>query len=102
MNRDPSSGEVRAAGRVPRRWRGELQSILITQAQLAQRVRALSRGIQRDFAGRDLAVVALLTGTVMFLADLIRHLALPMRLDFIGASSYRNGTQAGQMSFTKE
>ena len=60
--------------RVPMRLRQELQCVLITQVQLARRVRELSRQIERDFAGRDLVVVSLLTGTVMFLADLIRYL----------------------------
>jgi hypoxanthine phosphoribosyltransferase len=87
---------------VPRQWRQELQSILITEGQLRRRVRELTRQIESDFAGRDLVVVALLSGTVMFLADLIRHLSLPLRLDFIGVSSYRDGTQSGDLVFTKE
>jgi hypoxanthine phosphoribosyltransferase len=47
-------------------------------------------------------VVSLLNGTVMFLADLIRHLNMPLRLDFIGVSSYRIGTESGELVFTKE
>jgi len=43
-----------------------------------------------------------LSGTVMFLADLIRHLNLPLRLDFIGVSSYGLGTESGELVFTKE
>jgi hypoxanthine phosphoribosyltransferase len=69
---------------------------------LARRVRALARQIETDFSGRELVLVALLNGTVLFLADLIRHLALPLRLDFIGVSSYRAGTTAGRLVFTKQ
>jgi len=58
--------------------------------------------ITRDYAGRDLAIVALLNGTVMFLADLIRHLSLPLRLDFMGVSSYGSGTESRELVFTKE
>jgi len=76
--------------------------VLISQTQLARRVRELSRQIERDFTGRELVVVALLSGTVMFLADLIRHLSLPLRLDFIGVSSYGLGTESGELIFTKE
>ncbi len=90
------------AARVPTRLRQELQCVLITQAQLARRVRELSRQIERDFAGRDLVVVSLLTGTVLFLADLIRYLDLPLHLDFIGVSSYGNGTMSRKLVFTKE
>jgi len=88
--------------RIPRRLRGEMQSILISKAQLAKRVRELSRQIETDFAGRDLVVVSLLNGTVMFLADLIRHLSLPLRLDFMGVSSYGESTVSRKLVFTKE
>ncbi|MST94672.1 MAG: hypoxanthine phosphoribosyltransferase [Pedosphaera sp.] len=76
--------------------------MLITEEQIARRVRALTTELQRDFAGRELVVVSLLSGTVMFLADLIRHLELPLRLDFIGVSSYGSGTETGELVFTKE
>ena len=56
----------------------------------------MSREIERDFAGREMAVVSLLNGTVMFLADLIRHLSVPLRLDFIGVSSYGNRPSPAQ------
>ena len=87
---------------MPARWRQELQEVLITEEQLKRRIHELTAQIQRDFAGRDLVVVSLLTGTVMFLADLIRHLSLPLGLDFIGVSSYRDGTESREFLFTKE
>ena len=87
---------------VPVRWRKEVANVLITEEQLAARVHALARGIQRDFQGREMVVVSLLSGTVMFLADLIRHLNLPLRLDFLGVSSYGSGTASGDLIFTKE
>jgi hypoxanthine phosphoribosyltransferase len=88
--------------RVPLRWRSEVESVLITDAQIARRVKILARQIEKDFRGRELVVVSLLNGTVLFLADLIRHLNLPMRLDFIGVSSYGSGTESGELVFTKE
>jgi hypoxanthine phosphoribosyltransferase len=96
------SASRHSRSRLPIRWRGELESILITQTQIDRRVRQLSRTIQRDYAERELVVVALLTGTIMFLADLIRHLTLPLRLDCIGISTYRNGRVPGEPCFTKE
>jgi hypoxanthine phosphoribosyltransferase len=83
-------------------WRNEVERVLITEEQLAQRVKILAHEIERDFRGRETVVVSLLSGTVMFLADLIRHLNLPMRLDFIGVSSYGTGTESGELVFTKE
>ena len=87
---------------VPVRWRNEIERILITDKQLARRVKSLARAIEKDFRGRELVVVSLLNGTVVFLADLIRQLNLPLRLDFIGVSSYGSGTESGELVFTKE
>jgi len=87
---------------VPARWRGEVARILITDQMLAKRIAELGREIERDFAGRDMVVVSLLNGTVMFIGDLIRHLSHPLRLDFIGVSSYGKGTESGDLVFTKE
>ncbi len=98
----PRLMSVNHNARVPARWRKDVERILITDEQIARRVAAMSRQIQRDFAGRELVVVSLLTGTVMFLADLIRNLSLPLRLDFMGVSSYGAGTESGELVFTKE
>jgi len=87
---------------VPRHLRREVATVLITEDQIARRIRTLAREIQRDYAARELVIVSLLNGTVLFLADLIRHLPLPLRLDFIGVSSYGNGTESGDLVFTKE
>lgn len=87
---------------VPPRLRKEVERVLINEAQLARRVKNLAREIERDFRGRETVVVSLLNGTVIFLADLIRQLNLPLRLDFIGVSSYGSGTESGELVFTKE
>jgi hypoxanthine phosphoribosyltransferase len=93
---------MRTACPVPRRWRADLSRILISPDQIARRVKRLAAQIHSDFTGSDLVVVAVLNGTVLFLADLIRHLPLPMRLDFVGVSSYRDGTSPGELFFTKD
>jgi len=93
---------ARLKSSVPARWRKEVARVLITEAQLARRVQALAREIERDFRGREMVVISLLNGTVMFLADLLRHLNLPLRLDFLGVSSYGEDTKSGELVFTKE
>ena len=102
MKQSAAAIPVRYNARVPGRWRKEVERILITDAQLAKRIRQMSRDIVRDFTGREMVVVSLLNGTVMFLADLVRNLTLPLRLDFIGVSSYGLGTESGELVFTKE
>jgi hypoxanthine phosphoribosyltransferase len=102
MARAHSKSNKANANNVPRRWHAEVERVLITQPQLARRIQKLSREIERDFRGRETVVVALLSGTVMFLGDLIRHLEMPMRLDFMGVSSYGAGTESGELVITKE
>jgi len=87
---------------LPKHLRKEVESVLIDEKQIATRVSELAADIERDFIERDLLVVALLTGTVPFLADLIRNITLPLRLDFMGVSSYGNNTAPGELVFTKE
>lgn len=92
----------RAFRAAPKNWRKDIQSVLITDKQLAVRIKQVAKQIERDFRNRDMVIVSLLNGTVMFLGDLIRHLSLPLRLDFIGVSSYGAGTESGELVFTKE
>lgn len=87
---------------IPSAWRKDVDQVLIPEETIQKRVRSLAAEIARDYRGRDLVLVALLNGTVMFLADLIRHLQLPLRLDFIGVSSYGTGTEPGELVLTKE
>lgn len=99
---EPGHQPRRTCTRVPARWREEVQSILITEQAIARRVKQMAAQIEQDFGGREMVAVSLLNGTVMFLADLVRHLSLPMRLDFIGVSSYGAGTESGNLVITKE
>jgi hypoxanthine phosphoribosyltransferase len=96
------AGARSASRNVPAEWREEVERILITREQLARRIAAMAADIERDYVGHEMVVVSLLNGTVMFLADLIRNLSLPLRLDFIGVSSYGSGTESGDLVFTKE
>src|SRR5438105_7987669 len=93
---------MRSIARVPPRWRKEVERILIPEHRIAARIRQMSREIEQDFKGREMVVVSLLNGTVMFLADLIRNLSLPLRLDFMGITSYGAGTESGELVVTKE
>src|SRR5262249_32695746 len=97
-----SSFVDRKQSRRPVGWRADVQKVLIPADKIAHRIRALSKEIERDFSGRELVIVAGLNGTFLFLADLIRCLSLPLRLDFIGVSSYRLGAESGDLVFTKE
>jgi len=71
--------------------------ILLSEDQLRDRVRELAADLNRDFAGRPLTVVGILTGSLVFLADLIRRIEVPLKIGLIQASSYRGTTTAGEL-----
>jgi hypoxanthine phosphoribosyltransferase len=82
--------------------RDDLDEILITEQQIQQRMDALALEIQREYADKDLTLVAVLTGSVMFIADLLRRLPIRLRFDYIGVSSYRGETRTtGDLIVTK-
>jgi hypoxanthine phosphoribosyltransferase len=102
MNGSKPSVPAASTARVPARWSRDVERVLISGNEIARRLRVMAREIQKDFSQSELVVVSLLNGTVMFLADLVRHLSLPLRLDFIGVSSYRANTDSGELVFTKD
>ncbi len=67
--------------------RNSLESIISTD-KIGQRVVELAREVERDYSGRELVVVSVLGGSVIFLADLVRKINLPMRIDTVSVSSY--------------
>jgi hypoxanthine phosphoribosyltransferase len=77
--------------------------ILIREAEIQERLGALARQISADYVGRRVTIVGVLTGCLMFLADLVRRLDLPMRIVWIQASSYRGAsTSPGELHIALE
>jgi len=72
-----------------------LGDTLFTEQRIAARVRELAAAISADYDGRDLTVIAILKGSYIFLADLTRALAIPVRVDFLGLSSYVGSESTG-------
>jgi hypoxanthine phosphoribosyltransferase len=66
--------------------------VILDADQIAKIVERLGREISRDYGGRHPILVTLLKGGVVFLADLIRQLDIPHRIEFMHVSSYENGT----------
>ncbi len=65
---------------------------LITEEQIQDRLSQLGRRIEEDYTGRPLMIVAVLTGSLVALADLIRRIQIPHRVGLVQASSYRGAT----------
>jgi hypoxanthine phosphoribosyltransferase len=66
--------------------------VLIPAERIQRRVTELAEQIAADYRGKSVTIVGVLTGCLMFLADLVRHLDLPLRIGLIQASSYRGET----------
>lgn len=66
----------------------DIAKILITREQLQTRVAELGAAISRDYAGKDLLLVCILKGGVLFLSDLVRAIHIPHAVDFMAISSY--------------
>jgi hypoxanthine phosphoribosyltransferase len=66
--------------------------VLITADRIRDRIEELAVEIARAYAGRPVTVVGILTGCLVFMADLIRRIDLPLRVAFLTASSYRGVT----------
>ncbi|MCG3150233.1 MAG: Hypoxanthine-guanine phosphoribosyltransferase [Verrucomicrobiae bacterium] len=82
--------------------RHDLEEILLTETQIQRRLDELGKEMERDYAGRDLTMIAVLTGSVLFAADLLRRLPLQVRLDCLGISSYHGQTRSsGEVTVTK-
>jgi hypoxanthine phosphoribosyltransferase len=66
------------------------QEVLISRAEINQRVEELGRQISADYQGRELHLVGVLNGAFIFLADLVRQLSIPCQICFLQASSYKD------------
>jgi hypoxanthine phosphoribosyltransferase len=67
---------------------------LLSAETLASRVRELGAQIAKDYAGEEVAVVAVLAGSFVFAADLVRAIDLPLSVDFLGVRSYGDETSS--------
>lgn len=80
-----------------------IQEILFTEEQLKARVQEIGKEIERDYAGEEIMLIAVLRGSFVFMADLCRAIDLPCTLDFMSVSSYGKGTSSsGQVQITKD
>ena len=73
---------------------GDLTKILVKREDIAVAVKRLGEQITKDYEGRELMVVGILKGAIVFYSDLIREIDLPMRTDFMAVSSYGSATKS--------
>lgn len=71
----------------------DIAKILISEEELAARVKQLGEQISKDYEGKDLMMVSVLKGSVVFMADLMRAITINASIDFMSVSSYGSGTK---------
>jgi hypoxanthine phosphoribosyltransferase len=71
----------------------DIQEILFSEEVLTKRIKELAGEINKDYEGKDLVVVGILKGSVIFAAELIKNISIPCEIDFMAVSSYGSSTE---------
>ena len=76
---------------------------LLDQDQIRRRIKELAEQISRDYRGKEILFICILKGAFVFLSDLMRHIDLPVQVDFIGLASYGSEmVSSGRIRVTRE
>ena len=82
----------------------DIKNVLVSEEELKAKVRELGAQISRDYEGKNLVLVSILKGSVVFMADLMRAVSIPCSIDFMVVSSYggSNTTSSGLVKIIKD
>jgi hypoxanthine phosphoribosyltransferase len=74
---------------------------ILTKEEIQQKIIDLAGIISKDYTGKELLIIGILKGAFIFLSDLVRHLSIPVQIDFVRASSYGNTmSSSGNITLT--
>lgn len=77
--------------------------VMLSETEITERVKQLGAQITEDYIDKNLLLVSILKGSVVFLTDLMRHIDLPLSIDFMIVSSYGSGTKSkGNVKIIKD
>jgi len=80
-----------------------IKEILVEEEEIRKRVAELGAKITEDYKGKDLILVGILKGAVIFMSDLVRNIKMPIGMDFMAVSSYgRSATSTGEVRIIKD
>jgi hypoxanthine phosphoribosyltransferase len=71
-----------------------IERVLFTEEQIAERIGEVAAKISEDYQGRTVKLIGVLKGSVFFLTELARHITVPVKIDFLGISSFSNRSGA--------
>lgn len=89
----PKSSGVPTLGAHVEAFENDIEQVLIATEDLQARIAEMGARLTADYAGRDLLLIGVLKGAFVFMADLSRHIHLPLEFDFMAVSSYGAATQ---------
>ena len=89
---DPDSGRINAVQ--PATGHPDIESVLVSAEEIAEKIAELAAKIDADYAGREIVLVGVLKGAVMVMADLARALTTPVSVEFMAVSSYGSATSS--------
>ena len=72
----------------------DIDHVLFSKEEIAQIVQRMGSEIARDYQGKDLVLIAVLRGAVVFMGDLMRAIDAPLAIDFMAVSSYGDGAKS--------
>ena len=76
--------------------------VLISREELAEMVKKMGKQISEDYAGKELVVIGVLRGAFIFMADLVREITVPVKMDFLVAKSYEGTNTTGEVKILKD
>ncbi len=74
----------------------DLESILLTEEEIAAKIEELGEVLTRDYEGKDPVIIGVLNGVVVFYADMVRKIKVPCQMDFMSIASYVGSTSTGK------
>ncbi len=81
----------------------DIEKVLFDEEEIASIVKRMGEQISRDYAGKDLVLIAVLRGAVVFMGDLMRAIDVPLAIDFMAVSSYgANAKSSGVVRIVKD
>ena len=88
---------------VSQKMNDDIKKVLIGEDELRAIVKRLGEQITEDYKGKDVLLIGILKGSVIFMADLMRAIDLPCNIDFMAVSSYGSGTESsGRVKINKD
>lgn len=72
----------------------DIKEVMLTKEVIQNKVKELGAQISKDYKGKDLILIGVLKGSVLFMADLLKEITIPCSMDFMAVSSYGNSTES--------